>query len=253
MTTFTHLLAADWRKIRRTAFLPVHLGIPLLGALVFGLYSAVTPYGAASLAGAYFTLLAVLYPVVAALTSATLFAPEIGAGGGYFLVSSPARGRVLGAKLLYLLGFGLLSCLLATGGYGALCHLMGKGEVPLALYLQAGVILWLSSLFLYVLHTWLDLRFGQNISFGVAAVELLLAALFRTGLGNGIWYAAPFSWGVRFLSMWFSGAVGGEAIAPAALHRELSLGGGFTLGITLAAILLLTLWFFHWEGRRDET
>ena len=99
---------------------------------------------------------------------------------------------------------------------------------------------------------WLGLGVGRSVGFAVAAGEVLLAALMMTGLGDGIWYLVPCSWGIRMVSM--GSMLLWQAPLPqaAVLKAELWRGTGAAVALTAAMAVFLFCWFARWEGRREE-
>ena len=81
-------------------------------------------------------------------------------------------------------------------------------------------------------------RFGSSVSVVLGVNGTSLAGIFENPMGDKIWTAIPWEWGVRFLKecMNVSGIpVFFEVVLP--------------IIITLAVLVLTTLWFDRWEGK----
>lgn len=241
-------LAADAIRLSKTPFFALHLAIPLLGILIFTLYQRVSIYAPDKFAVNYCQVLTVIYPLLAAWLCSVVCEQEAEAGF-FFMLGTPARGKVLASNLLYLLASGLAACLLAALGYGvAVVWVRPQFSLSLIFMLQAALVIWGCAIFEYLLHLWLGLRFGRNAGFAVSAVEILLAALMLTGLGEGLWYFVPSAWGARLIGLLARYRQSGET---AVLHAIQS-GAAIAACITLLAGVLVFLWFHRWEGRRQE-
>lgn len=236
--------------LKQTPFYILHMVIPLIGIIIFLAYLQASHHLPQSLTVNYFQLMALSYPLLAAWVSTIVFEPEIEAGGGYFMLSAISRVQVLINKLLFILGSGLIACLLVTVGYGELARVVHKGFQPsLTILLGSALIIWGSALFLYLFHIWLILRFGKNVNFALAVVEVLLSALMLTGLGETIWFAVPSAWGMRLLPV-FAKKIYGQS------HVNLILPLSVIIIIMIIATFLmltfLCIWFTMWEGRSNE-
>ncbi|MGM0214878.1 lantibiotic immunity ABC transporter MutG family permease subunit [Enterococcus sp. AZ109] len=237
-------LKADALKLKRTAFFWLHLAIPLVGIISFVSYQQATPYAAEALTVNYYQLLALIYPLIAAWMCTLVTDQEIEAGGGFFLLYAASRNRVLVSKLLFLIIFGLGACLLITVGYHLIVSsFIADYDLPIATSLLLTMVIWGCALFQYFFHTWLGLRFGRNVTFAVAAFELLLGALLLTGLGETIWFFFPCAWGVRLVPMVANQAWG---------QFGLQLGIIVLLLDTVVMVVGLFRWFQRWEGRKNE-
>lgn len=242
MRALTRQMHSDFLKLRNTPFFLLHIAIPALGILIFGAYTAITPYQAQNMFGNFFQLLSLVYPLIAAWVCGIIAEQEIEAGGGFYMLSVPFRTSIIASKLLLLLGLGLLSCLLSTVGFGLLFPLIRPSyHPPLGLCIEGGLLVWVCAVVSYLLHFWLALRFSKSVGFAVAAVEILLASLMLTGLGEGIWFFVPSAWGMRLLGMLWGSAAGSAAFAMPMI---------FITSVLMLVILLI--WFHSWEGRRQE-
>lgn len=245
MSNIVKQLGSDTLKLSRTPFFILHIAVPALGAVTFLWYMAITPYAPEHLTVNYFQVLALVYPILAAWLCAVVSEQEIEAGGGFFMLSTPKRAGALSSKLILLLGCGVAACLLATLGFGLFAPLAKPGFAPpLGVFVKAGLLVWGCAVFEYLFHLWLSLAFGKNMGFAVAAVEVLLAALLLTGLGETVWYFVPSAWGVRLVPLCLGGSItaGGQVAFAAKL----------AVGYCCAMAAVLFLWFRRWEGRRQE-
>ena len=105
-------------------------------------------------------------------------------------------------------------------------------------YLAVFCIFLFCNLFLYLLHMAVAFRFGSSVSVLLGVSGTILAGIFENPMGDKIWTAIPWEWGVRFLKecMNVSGIpVFFEVVLP--------------IIITLAILVLTTLWFDRWEGK----
>lgn len=91
--------------------------------------------------------------------------------------------------------------------------------------MKAGVLLWLGSLPLYLEHLFLNLCFSKVVSLAVSIGELLISALFLTGLGEGKWQYVPCTWSARGTSLYLAEKFNRRAALGASateLHEILS-------------------------------
>lgn len=249
MQKLSRQIASDTIKLGKTPFFILHIIIPFVGIVIFLIYQSKTIYAPERFVINYYQTLALVYPLLAAWLCSIATEQEVEAGGGFFLLSTPSRGKALFSKLFFLTLFGLAACLMVTFGYNFLVVFVrpAYSPSPPLVLLMAGII-WGCALFAYFFHTWLGLRFGRNVSFAVAAVEILFSALMLTGLGDTIWFFVPSAWGVRLVSLisnYF--LMGNTATAP-----SIKLGAIMaTLG-TLLMLVCLFGWLRRWEGRKNE-
>lgn len=243
------ILRSDALKLKGTPFYTVHVAVPIFGILIFLGYMGITGYEAENLTANYFTLLSLIFPILAAWVCSIVTDQEVETGGGFFMLSMVSRAKALFSKLVFLLGFGLAACLLVIMGFGVLAPLVRRGYAPsFQFLLGSALIVWGCSLFLYFFHTWLSLKFGRNVSFAAAAVELLLAALMLTGLGDTVWFLIPSAWGMRLMKLYASYTTGGSISTFIPVPTILAIVTLSTLGMGM----LLFVWMRKWEGRKNE-
>ncbi|MHC5227726.1 lantibiotic immunity ABC transporter MutG family permease subunit [Enterococcus sp. LJL99] len=249
MNNLKRLLYSDLLKLKRTPFFILHLLIPFLGITVFLGYLVTTKRPAALFSINFYQVLTWVYPIVATGLCTLVTNQEIEAGGGFFLLSLPSRSQGLLSKLLFLLFGGLVSCLLIALGFHFGSVLMDSSTAfPLYLSLLLTFIVWSCSLFQYLLHTWIGLRFGQTVNYVTAAVSFLLSALLLTGLGEKIWFFFPSAWGIRLIPLVSHVFLVSNQATPV----NLTTGFLFMMIDTLLGMILLFIWVRKWEGRQLE-
>lgn len=249
MNTLLCQLKSERIKLSGTPFFLLHLFIPVLGIIIFIAHLGTSTISVDSLTGGYYQMLGLVYIIIVALLTTMVSEQEVEAGGGFLLLSYPKRKKALFAKLIFLLMFGLLSCIFLSLGYGLLVPFVRHGSVaPLFELLKAGFLLWFASVFLYLLHMWIGLKFGKSANFGFAAFEFLMSALLLTGLGDTIWIFVPCAWSARITSIFLNASIEGDLSAFATPQLILSV----ICVVTVFMLGLLIVWFSRWEGRKSE-
>ncbi|MNV84374.1 hypothetical protein D3C71_1782420 [compost metagenome] len=119
----------------------------------------------------------------------------------------------------------------------------------MAFYWSSALILSGSTVFLYLLHGFISLRFGRGPSIGTGITGSLIAALLLTGLGEGPWPYVPFAWAARFTSIW-TVTSSGTPLESAASETDTAIL--VCTAATLLAASLSCLWFQRWEGRSAD-
>lgn len=232
---------ADFLKLRKTSFFILHLGIPLLGILLFFVYKLATPYEADPFTVNYYQVLTLIYPLIATWMCTIVTDQEVEAGGGFYMLMTISRSKTLLSKLIFLVFMGLGACLLAGVGFKLLLGITSiDSRMPLMKSIELILLVWICSFFQYFLHIWLGLRFGRNVNFAVGTVELLLGALLLTGLGETIWFFFPCAWGMRILPIAANGRMLPKLFFIAAVIE------------TLGMLIFLFWQFKRWEGRKNE-
>ncbi|WNS42339.1 lantibiotic immunity ABC transporter MutG family permease subunit [Paenibacillus sp. MMS20-IR301] len=251
MSSLPGLLRADLLKTRRTPFILIHLLAPLIGTAVFLAYYSYSPWNAIDKALVFIQSLGCALPALIGLVCSMSAEQEAGAGQFQGMLAMPANKiSAYISKLLLLLLFGLGAILLAylifALGFGGILQ---QDRLGIPFYLTGAVILFGSSIFLYVMHLFISLRLGKGASIGAGIAGSLIAALMLTGLGDIPWPYTPFAWGTRFISLWTIHASG--TILPPALP-ELKAGITLCTAGTILAVILSCIWFRRWEGRSSD-
>lgn len=259
MNGLVKICKASIRKIKRTPLMWVHILLPVMGSGLFLSYYSVSQWNEMTKVSGFLQVVAVAFPLAIAVVT-SLYAELEKSAGDYKVLLGGSNPKIFAmlAGTLVLLFLGLLSALLATCSFGAGFRLMGYEYHSQYFYIIAGVILWLSSLTTYGIHIFVSFMFSKNISVGLGVAESLIAALFLTGLGDGVWPMAPCAWGGRFISWWQYVESpdhilwGYQGNIREALRQEYTLPCMIAIIITVVCFTGLMLWFDRWEGKSSE-
>ncbi|MFB7155388.1 lantibiotic immunity ABC transporter MutG family permease subunit [Lysinibacillus sp. NPDC056232] len=245
------LLRAEFLKIKRTPFLLIHLLIPIIISGLFLAYYSYSPWDFNGKVSAYFQALACGFPTIIGLVCSMVSEQE--ATAGHFqemLTASKTKIMAFLSKILLLLLFSFGAILLSIGIFSVgFIELLHEDTFSFQFYLIAGCILFVSFVFIYILHFFVSLQFGKGASIGLGIVGSLLVALLLTGIGDGIWSFIPYGWGGHFVSLWTMKASGLDLSTV-----EIGLQEGIIASVcgTLLALVLSCLWFWKWEGRKSD-
>lgn len=242
---FIRCFKAEFIKNKRSAILYIHIVLPVLCAVVFAGYYRISAWEASSKISAYLEVLAASIPFIIGLITGQALDIEYNAGGYQLLLGTiPSRNASFLGKLFFLLSCFFAAVALALGLFAALYPV-----APLVLYGKALALLLLTAIPLYVLHLFIGMKFGKGATLGLGIAGSLLAALMRTGLGDGIWKAVPWAWGIRAMDVavlsWYDPQL------------YLLAHGEFVIGMVVCAcssVCLLTaclLWFRRWDGAKS--
>lgn len=234
-------LRAEGLKLCHTAFYPIAVGLPLVVATVFLVYYTWAGGSDATKVAVYVELLGMAAPFAVALLVST--SVEVETAGHFQQLLSGARGRVLHAKGLWLLFWTALAFVGAMGIFSAgFAWLLDKDGLDFGATMAVAGALWLGAVPMVMEHLFLNLRVGKVASLAVSACEMVIAALFMTGLGEGLWPLVPCSYSAR-LGMYQTI----EAFMP---EREMLTTLPWVSVLIMAGFyIIIIVWFKRFEGR----
>ena len=249
---FFAYLKADFIKARGLKICLAHLLIPVLAAIVFLLYYSVAPGNIYSKADAYFQMLGTAMPFLIGLFFCLLSEQELMAGSFQNMLSVPVRAVPFYSKLFMLLLLGAPAVLLASVLFGAgYLYVEENYIIDFRLYFIAAFVIAGSSIFLYILHLFLAMRFNKGVTTGLGIAESLLAAIMLTGLGDGIWMYIPAAWAVRFVTLVLpKPAVYGTMAVD--YNQELYTAIITCIIITGAGAVAFGIWAWKWDGTKSS-
>lgn len=267
MGNLLRTLKADYLKTKRTPFRTAHMVIPCVMAAVFLLYYAAAPWETYDKVQAYFQIMGLGYPFLIGTFCAIIAEQEAYAGAYQMMLAVTDRRIAFLSKLLLLVLSGTCSVLLASVLFGTGYDIvMRQHVVRYSFYWTAALMMTGGSVFLYVWHLALAMRFNKGVSVGLGIAESLVAALCLTGLGDVIWIYLPPAWASRFVCTVMPAYVsegvssvlaGGDIealrrIAGSGLRERFNHGVWICATVTAAACVLYIVWGCKWDGRKGE-
>lgn len=185
-----------------------------------------------------FELLFMVFPMVCSISTAYCVRQEEQIPNFYGLLFYEKKWKLLLGKLLFGYGIGNTSFFLVV-----LAMLgVGSKEKEILLLLVAlyfgGAIL---TLFFFVLHLWLNLKWGIGVSVIVGVLGSMQAVIYSNIKLEGGFRYIPFGWLMEWIKMVFC--------------KDITAGTEFLCecaGITMVTIALFLCWFARWEGRKQE-
>lgn len=244
MHNLLRYIRADYMKTKHTPLRLAHLVIPSVMAVVFLTYYAVTPWNAYSKVQAYFQIIGLGYPFLLGTFCAIVAEQESYAGAYQMMLAVTDRKSAFISKPLLLIVFGTFSVTLAAVLFGTGYYFVLKQHaVRYSFYWIAALAMVGGSIFLYIWHMFLALRFHKGISVGLGIAESLLSAVLLTGLGDSVWILFPAAWASRLVcSLMY--AYSTEQLPAVDCGREMWICGA----VTMTALFLYVMWSRRWEG-----
>lgn len=247
MRNFVRYLSADVIKIKRSPALWMHFLIPVIGTFLFLIIYAFQRDKVGDAITSFLGSMMAAFPVLIGIVTGLSAEQEAEAGNSQELLFHPSRLQALFSKIVLFFLLGGMSMLLAVFGFAlsfsAAFHVTFFSTLT---YLKIILTMLLCNLITYLIHWFFGMRFGRNISIGVGIVEAVLGMLLLTVLGDAIWPLVPCAWSFRLLRAFLtcgnlSVNFGGKMLAMVTIPV-----------LTIFTLLLLILWFLHWEGNKAE-
>ncbi|SCN25026.1 lantibiotic protection ABC transporter permease subunit, MutG family [Clostridium sp. N3C] len=244
MHTFIRCIRSDFYKFKHTSMLWIHILIPLITAILFITYYSESPWNVDAKISGYLEVIGVGFPLIIGLITAKTVDQE-GEAGNFqnMLCGAKSPVALYVSKLIVLLLLGTLSIIIAIGIFA-----LGFKAMPAIIYIKAGALLISGSVFVYILHLFVSLKYGRGSSIGLGIVESLISALALTGFGDGKWYYIPCTWSSRLCdSLVFTWLNPAMSFGYEEIQKCLIVAAS----ATLAAFILSLFWFKRWEGRKS--
>lgn len=249
MGRFWKAYRAEFLKMRRTFLYGIHAAVPLAGSLLFLLYYRMSAWDELAQLSGFAEIIGVSFPLLAALVCAGTVSLEEENHFQVFLGNSCRKRDAFLAKWLAMESLGFLAVLAAILLFAAGQRWwLGKDGISPELYGGTFLLLFLGSVPLYLEHLFLNLMFPKNVSLGIGVAQLVLSALFLTGLGEGRWQFFPCAWSAREAALFLAYASRGELEGfPDAQMRGSAV---ICLLLTLGIYAIIRIWFYFYEGRQ---
>lgn len=239
-------LYADLWKMKGTSCILAHILIPVITSGVFLLYYSFSPWDAGTKMIAFYQAIGSGFPVLIGIFTASMMEQEQNAGSFQNLLSLPQKPVAFLSKLLLLLTLSLFSVILTAVIFGFFFGRISGGNTGwMGIGMMAALIMWSSSIPLYVWQMILAFQFGKGASVGAGILSGLISALMLTGLGDYVWNYIFVTWTGRIPYTYLKLA-SGEA---GAMNELVAVVPGYCI-FTVSGMLYYLLWSLHWEGSK---
>lgn len=200
--------------------------------------------------------LGLLLPMVVALLTTLVVQQEEQAASFIGLLAEPvSRKSIYVSKLLMVIFITIIDLLLATAiflvGMKFVLHIENIYYIK---FFESALLLALGTLFLYGFHLIVAFMFGVGPNIVIGSIGLIAAGLMATGLGDGIWQYIPWAWPIRLGGM--IGATFPEysysSVIANYFNSELLKGVVPAVVLFILVLIIGSLWFERWEGRKED-
>nr|WP_273041663.1 lantibiotic immunity ABC transporter MutG family permease subunit [Paenibacillus sp. 23TSA30-6] len=247
-------MRADFKKIKYTFLVWVHLVLPVLCALIFIAYFSYSrERDPLHLYTFYMEAIGMAFPLLIGVICGMAVSQEEQAGKFQVLLGAVSRLTSYSSKLVMLLIMGMISVFLALGFFViGLKYVLHLQNIRYSVFLEGGVLLMVSMITLYMIHLLASYLFGMGFSSVLGGAGFLLAGLMLTGIGDHIWQYIPWAWGARFMD--YIGTLQLRTLSMDEVHslqNEMNSGKNILIYVTIIVFIISVLWFRLWEGRKS--
>lgn len=244
-------LNADLRKMKGTSVILAHLLIPIITSVIFLIYYFFSPWNENMKVIAFYQAIGAGLPVLIGIFTASVMEQEQNAGNFQNMLSLSKKGVAFISKLMLLLMLCLGSVLLTTLIFGTGFEMISASgswsnsnmEI-VKICVVAALLLWGSSVPLYLWQLILAFQFGKGVSIGAGIISGLISALMLTGLGDYVWKYVFVCWTGRVPYTYLQSVLGETSVG-----EWLSFIPGCLI-FTGISMVYYFWWVNHWEGNR---
>lgn len=239
-------LRADLLKMKGLSILFAHILIPIIISIVFLAYYSISGWSENTKIVAFYQAVGAGFPVLIGIFTAGIMEQEQNAGGCQNMLTLRTRITSFLSKVVLLLIFSLFSVLLTTVIYWlGFCKILGCNTVNIVTYMVASIIMWCSSVPLYIWQMLLAFRFGKGVSIGVGVFSGLVSALMLTNIGMFVWKYIAVSWTGRIPYTYLRIALG-ESGAINEIKAVIPIFCVFTV----ISMVYYLFWASRWQGSK---
>lgn len=239
-------LHADLLKMKGTPITLAHILIPVITSGLFLIYYSFSAWNENIRIIAFYQAVGAGFPMLIGIFTASMIKQEQNAGGFQNLLTLPQKTVAFFSRVLLLLIFSMFSVLLTAVIFGfGFCKILESSTVSIGICMMEALIMWCSSIPLYIWQMILAFQFGEGVAIGAGILSGLVSALMLTGLGDYSWKYTFVSWTSRIpytylkLALGESGAINElEAVIP------------IYCILTVISMIYYLLWSSRFEGSK---
>lgn len=247
------IIKSEFLKMKGTYFYLMHVGFPVLGALLCIFYYRKSTLDTGMMLSNSMMLILLVFPIAISIVTSMVMEEEAKAGNFRVILSSlHGRNMQFAGKAVFL-------CSMGIGAYLLIVLLLGNGleilhNTKILTIMEWGILFGATCLpviCMYFFHMFLAMKFGLGLSIGLGILEFMIEALFMTGLGDGIWSFVPCSMPVRInniLMMIFLDSSFENLKLCTDLRRSLSI----CMVYLISMIVFGSFWLRNFSGRNQS-
>lgn len=241
--TLYRAIRSELVKLRHTPLLPIHIFVPITGAILFAgyfsLYYYRPDYNKYKL---IFEITATFFPILISIITGLNTLMEDHTAHAQSILSVPKREIVFCGKFFVLFAGGVLSLINLVLLFSGLVAIQGLiTQTPYVMLLETILVLAFGNIILYIFHLFIGFKFGLGPSLFLGVFESLQVIMYSNIVLAGIWKYIPFAWAIELIHYVLEGKL--------ALHKNEVLIMGI---ITVLAFIVVTIWISQWEGKKNN-
>lgn len=157
------------------------------------------------------------------------------------LLAEPSRCKIIIAKLMYIYGMGIFALFILFLLFILGLHLLEIADtLQVAILIKAVLGIACCNFIIYILHLFLSFKFGLGVSLFWGVFESLQCILYSNVELKGMARYIPFSWSINWI----------QDILQYQFSVHITEWIWIAM-LTLGSVVLILLWFSHWEGRKN--
>ncbi|WP_246285900.1 lantibiotic immunity ABC transporter MutG family permease subunit [Aedoeadaptatus nemausensis] len=240
-----NIIKSELYKMKHTWLVWVHIVLPIAYSVFFYVASITTSlknYEKNDMVQTYFVILGAMLPIVCSFITFKAVDMEASAGNFQVLLSTTkSRTKAYLGKLIVMeLGF-IVSLTWAVIIFAALSGYQHALDWIIELFL-----IFISSIALYIIHTWIGFASSSGASIGLGFIETMISLLLMTILGDNIWYFIPCTWPTRFPATFIMMR---NVLDSSYFYREIRLWSFVATLMILILLISSIIWFNKWDGK----
>ena len=245
---FIKNLQADMLKVKGTSILLAHIVIPVIISVLFLSYYSFSAWDESTKIIAFYQAIGAGFPVLIGIFTAGIIEQEQNAGEFQNILTMRKKTNVFLSKILLLLILSMFSLTLATVIFWVGFTNAAVADITdIKIYITASLIVWCSSIPLYIWQMIIAFRFGKGVSIGAGIGSGLVCLLLLTNMGDFIWKYFPCTWTGRVPDAYLNYVFGEK--------REVNLNNLKIVVPIICIFTVISLIYYlfkmaHWEGCR---
>ena len=235
-------IRSEREKVKHTSFGMLHLCLPILGAAIFIIYYFL--YGNMEdekKLKMILELTATVFPLLISGIVSLNITLEERAAHFQTLLAEPSRCKIIIAKLMYIYGMGIFALFILFLLFILGLHLLEIADtLQVAILIKAVLGIACCNFIIYILHLFLSFKVGLGVSWFWGVFESLQCILYSNVEWKGMARYSPFSWSINWI----------QDILQYQFSVHITEWIWIAM-LTLGSVVLILLWFSHWEGRKN--